>query len=78
MKTIVVETTATSELSSNPTAAEEVASKRARLGDDEDEVKEDIGEDEGQGQAQASAVAAEEDDDEEENGDSASSDEDRE
>ena len=58
----------------NPTAAEQAASKRARLGDDEDEEgKEEEGE--GQGQAQASAVAAEEGDDGE-NDDSASSDED--
>ena len=63
----------------NPTAAEQAASKRARLGDDEDDEEEDEGEGEGegQGQAQASAVAAAEEDDGE-NDDSASSDEDHE
>ena len=63
----------------NPTAAEEAAIKRARLGDDDDEneegKEEGEGEEGGQGQAQASAVAVEEDDDGE-NDDSASSDED--
>ena len=60
----------------NPTAAEEAASKRARLVDDEDEEEENE-EGEGQGQAQASSMAVKEVDDEE-NDDSASSDEDKE
>ena len=67
----------------NPTAAEQAASKRARLGDDEEkeeDEEEDEGDDggggEGQGQAQASSVAAADDEDDGENDDSASSDED--
>jgi hypothetical protein len=67
----------------NPTAAEEAASKRARLGDEEEEEEkeedeQEMEEGEGQGQAQASATAAEEEDDDGENDDSASSDEDHE
>ena len=67
----------------NPTAEEEAASKRARLGDEEDVEVEEMEEgkeeekEEGQGQAQASSMAVEEEDDAE-NDDSASSDEDRE
>ena len=68
----------------HPTAAEQAASKRARLGHDDEveEGKEDAkegDEGEGQGQAQASATAAAADEDDDgENDDSASSDEDHE